>query len=122
MRQIIILDANAILRYIIDDIPEQADIVETALQNEEVLLLPEVVAEVVYVLSKYYNLPHAKVSEHLERFFVDAGCDSDTLVNAVKTFGSKNLDFVDCVLYEYSKQQNYIILTFDDKLKRLIKA
>ena len=32
----IILDANAILRYIIDDIKEQADIVQEILENYEV--------------------------------------------------------------------------------------
>lgn len=35
----IILDANAILRYILYDIPEQADITEEILQKEEVLTL-----------------------------------------------------------------------------------
>jgi predicted nucleic acid-binding protein len=51
--QKIILDANAILRYVIDDIKEQADAVENILQDNDVLILPEVMAEVVYVLTKW---------------------------------------------------------------------
>ena len=39
MREII-LDANAILRYVLDDIKEQADAVEKTLENETVLILP----------------------------------------------------------------------------------
>jgi hypothetical protein len=37
--QKIILDANAILRYVMDDIKEQADAVENILQNNNVLIL-----------------------------------------------------------------------------------
>ena len=57
MQKTIILDANAILRYILDDIKEQADIVQEILLNEEVLILPEVIAEVVYVMHKIYKIP-----------------------------------------------------------------
>ena len=38
MQKIIILDANAILRYILDDIKEQADAVQEILQNEEIIV------------------------------------------------------------------------------------
>jgi len=93
MQKIIILDANAILRYIIDDIREQADAVEEILQNEEVLILPEVMAEVIYVMTKYYNYPRDKVSEYIESFLDDADCNSENLINAVKSFKNENFDF-----------------------------
>jgi len=120
MPKIIILDTNAILRYIIDDIKEQADIVQEILQNREVLILPEVIAEVIYVMTKYYNYPHHKVSERIVEFLEDAGCDSQNLINAVKTFGGKNFDFVDCLLFEYSKQKDYEVFTFDKDLSKVI--
>ena len=121
MPKIIILDANAILRYIIDDVKEQADIVQEILQNEEVLILPEVMAEVIYVMTKYYNYPRDKVSDYIIKFLEDSDCDSQNLVDAVKTFGGKNFDFVDCLLYEYSKQKDYEIFTFDKDLNKLIE-
>ena len=121
MKKIIILDANAILRYIIDDIKEQADMVQEILQNEEILILPEVIAEVIYVMTKFYNYPRDQVSEQINNFLDDAECDSDILINAVKYFGGVKFDFVDCLLYEYSKQKNYKVFTFDEKLKKLIQ-
>jgi len=44
-----LLDANAILRYLLDDIDEQATIVAAAIESGAETL-PEVLAEVVYVL------------------------------------------------------------------------
>ena len=121
MQKIIILDANAILRYVIDDIKEQADIVQEILQNEKVLILPEVIAEVIYVMTKYYNYPRNEVSEYIVTFLEDADCDSQNVINAVKTFSNKSFDFVDCLLYEYSKQEDYEVFTFDKDLNKLIK-
>ena len=43
-----ILDANMILRFLIQDDESAADIVEKLIENEEVLVLPEVIAEVIY--------------------------------------------------------------------------
>jgi len=116
-----ILDANAILRYILDDIKEQADSVEKILQNENVLILPEVVAEVVYILTKYYNQPPDTASKGILQFLDDADCNSEILRHAIGTFGNRKLDFVDCLLYEYSKQADYKIFTFDKDLLKLIR-
>ena len=121
MKKIIILDANAILRYILDDIKEQADIVQEILRNEEILVLPEVIAEVVYVMYKIYKIPRGNVLEYINKFLNDAKCGNQILIKAVKAFGGKNFDFVDCLLYEYSKQRDYEVFTFDKELIKLIK-
>jgi len=116
-----ILDANSILRYILDDIQEQADSVEKVLQNENVLILTEVIAEVVYVLTKYYNQSRSTSAECLIQFLDDADCDSEILRQTLKTFGKSKFDFVDCLLYEYSKQEDYNVFTFDKDLLKIIK-
>jgi len=117
-----ILDANAILRYILNDIQEQADLVEKALMKESILILPEVVAEVIYVLTKYYNQPRSTSAECLLQFLDDADCNSENLRQTLKTFGKSKFDFIDCLLYEYSKQENYKIFTFDADLLKIIKS
>ena len=119
--QKIIIDANAILRYILDDIKVQADSVESVLRDGNVLILPEVMAEVVYVLTKYYNQPRDTAVECLLEFLEDANCGSEVLRHAVETFGKSKYDFVDCLLYEYSKQADYKVFTFDKDLKSLLK-
>ena len=40
---------------------------------------------------------------------------------ALETYAEQNLDFVDCILYAYSKVKGYEIKTFDKKLKRLLE-
>ena len=118
--QTIILDANAILRHILNDIVEQANEVEDILRNHRVLVLPEVIAEVIYVLAKYYNLPKDVSTHSLLEFLDDANYSLGIINNALVTFNNNNLDFVDCLLYEYSKLPGYKILTFDKDLLRLI--
>lgn len=114
----IILDANAILRYIIDDEKNQADAVEEILLNHETMILHEVAAEVVYVLTKYYNQPRDKVSAHFGSFLDDAQCEDDLLRSALSYFGSAKLDFVDCILLEYSRHSEYEVFTFDKDLQK----
>jgi len=120
MSKKIIFDANAILRYILYDIPEQADMAEKTLQNNKVIILPEIIMEVVFVMFKFYKIPREEISEGVIKFLNDAKCENINLINAIKTFGNKNFDFVDCLLYEYSKQKDCEIFTFDENLIKLI--
>ena len=120
MQKIVILDANAILRYLMHDEKEQADEVEVILNTEKILILPEVAAEVIYVLTKHYKLPHDFVSGIVFAFIKIFNSENSILMSAVETFGKTKLDFVDCLLYEYSKMPFYEILTFDMQLKKLI--
>jgi predicted nucleic-acid-binding protein len=121
VENVVILDANAILRYILDDIPEQADQVEETIKTSTIKVLPEVIAEVIYVMTKSYSISYAETSEYVYSFLDDVKCKNDLLVNAVKLFGTANIDFVDCLLHEYSKQPDCKIFTFDKKLLNLIK-
>jgi len=114
----VILDTNAILRYILDDMPEQADIVEKTIAEREIIILPEVIAEVVYILTKYYNIERKESIENIIDFLDEINEKNVFLRLALKTFSETNIDFVDSILYAYSKQ--YDIFSFDKKLNELI--
>ncbi|MDR1811887.1 MAG: PIN domain-containing protein [Candidatus Fibromonas sp.] len=116
----LIFDANAILRYILDDIPEYTDIVEKAINERESLALPEVIAEVVYILTKHYNIERKETVENIINFLNETNDKNEILRLALKTFSETNFDFVDCILYANSKQ--YDIFTFDKKLSRFTTA
>ena len=120
MQKTIILDANAMLRYLLYDVKEQADEVEAILITKKVLILPEVLAEVVYTMTKYYNQPFNHVSSEILNFLKEIGYDNNILHDAVKIFGEGKLDFVDCLLYEYSKLPFYEVFTFDKRLGKLV--
>ena len=120
MQKTIVLDANAILRYLLHDIAELADEVENILIYQKVLILPEVVAEVIYIMTKVYGLTHNAAAEKMLFFLDDIENNNNILREAVVLFGEGKFDFVDCVLFEYSKLPFYEVVTFDKRLKKKI--
>ena len=120
MQKTIILDANAILRYLLCDIKEQADEVEAILYTSAIMVLPEVAAEVIYTLTKHYKLPLENVVDIVLSFLDTFYKENNILHNATSTFAEGRLDFVDCLLYEYSKLPFYEVVTFDKRLKKKI--
>lgn len=64
------LDANVILRYLLNDIPEQADAVDELLKEAEegkILLRTTalVIAEIVWTCESYYELPKEERTKFL---------------------------------------------------------
>ena len=62
------IDANAILRYMLNDNIEMAAKVCALLDNARVTVRHEVIAEVVYVLNKVYLLPRNEIAEGIKAF------------------------------------------------------
>jgi predicted nucleic-acid-binding protein len=116
----IILDTNAIVRYIVKDNRKQLLIVEKIVENNSLLILPEVIAEVIYILCKFYKMTRNIASNNILQFLEDIDSDDAILSNALKTFGKNKLDFVDCLLLHHAKQGNNQVFTFDEKLNKLI--
>ena len=63
-----ILDENMILRYLINDNIEMADKVEEIIDSNEVLILPEVIAEVIYVMRSVYKRERSEIVSGLIDF------------------------------------------------------
>ena len=116
-----LLDANAALRYLLDDIPEQAEIVRSAILDGAGIV-PEVLAECVFVLSgRIYNLPRDVVSKALKTLLDDIECENrSAMLLALDLYGTSKLDFVDCMLAARSATSGVKLLTFDKKLNKLI--
>ena len=118
----ILLDANAALRYLLRDNEEMAEKSKSAI-SYGAFLLPEVLAEVVYVLGGVYSVPRREISEKLSAFVDEVECDNpEVLQTALRTFGEKKLDFVDCILYAYHSEVGDSVLTFDRDLKKLLAS
>ena len=119
-----ILDTNMILRFLLDDNAEMAEQVENIINSNKVLILPEVVAEVIYVSVKVYKLGRKDVSDGLIALLdmdnVETNC-GNALYKAIKLYSRVSLDFVDCLLCAYHTVLGYEICTFDKKLNNLIK-
>jgi predicted nucleic-acid-binding protein len=117
----VILDANMILRYLLNDNQEMADQAEQYLNSENAFVTIEVIAEVVYVLKSVYSLKRTAIADTVKGFLNLADCrEMDVVRVALDTFAAHNLDFVDCVLYGYNRVKGIQIATFDKKLLKLI--
>jgi len=82
-----------------------------------------VVAEVVYVLLKFYEVNRKEIAKVLTELVKIKGIkvqDREILLNALKLFENKKIDFVDCLLCAYSKK--YQIMSFDKDVKRCVES
>ena len=119
-----ILDANMILRLFIKDNEEMAEKVVELIDNNSVMIVPEVAAEVVFVMTKFYQKERNAVASALLALLeienVSAK-EGDVLKYSIGLFGRTSLDFVDCLLCAYQVIGGYEICTFDKKLNKLIE-
>lgn len=119
----IILDTNMILRILVDDNPEQAEQAENIINNNRVLILPEVASEVIYVMSKVYKIERAVIASSLLNMLTldNINC-GNVLHRGLQLYRDTSLDFVDCLLAAYHSEGEYEICTFDKKLQKLIEC
>ena len=120
-----IIDANIVLRYLLDDTKELSEKASAILEHQEVFLLNEVIAEIVYVLERVYQVKNDEISVTLQGLLKYDNLnveDFELLEEALKLYGKRKLDFVDTLLYAYSKTRNYEVYTFDKKLKKLLET
>ncbi len=115
------VDTNYIVRYLVDDDIEMADIAEEILTTKNVFISNEILAETVYVLFGVYKIAKEDISNQLLKLidFENISVSNYKVVKkSLEIFKTKNLDFVDCLLCAYSNQDK--IVTFDNKLNKCI--
>ena len=118
------IDANIILRYLLNDNPELSPKAKEIIEQNIVEVPVEVLCEVVYVLKGYYKIDRQNVSSKLKHFFEMTQCilvNRESILKGLEYFGENKLDFVDCLLVGYASIEKDEIYTFDDDLIKLIK-
>ena len=119
----VIFDTNAILRYVLRDNLEMAAEVKNQLSFESCFIPVEVVAEIVYVLSKVYNVERDVIAKtianitHINNIKV---AQKEVVLHALRVYANTTLDFVDCLLIGYAKEERYTVFTFDKKLRKIL--
>ena len=125
------IDTNVFLRFLIlDDKNPQMSVKARklfALLEAKKLLLQTntlVVAEIVYVLEGYYEIPKTQVKELLLPILAIPNLlinDKETILSALNLFAEKNIDFEDAYTYFDMINEGILkIVTFDEKhFKRL---
>ena len=116
----LILDANVILRYLLGDIPDQAEKAKEAVMAGA-STTAEILAEVVYVLTGVYKADRSTVTTALESFIQEIEVPNRAALQyALKLFCIRKLDFVDCLLAGYHHTAGAEVITFDEKLQKVL--
>ena len=115
----VLIDANVILRYLLDDHEELSPKAAQIIEEREALLLPEVACEVVYVLQKVYKVGRPEIQEHLSALIVSQLVrveQAEVLLKALACYAATSLDFVDALLWAHHAVDHDEVLTFDRQL------
>jgi predicted nucleic-acid-binding protein len=121
----IALDTNVLVRYIVEDDPQQAPaavaLIERALRREEPIFIPQIVlCELVWVLSFAYRFKRgaiAAVLQHLRRGAQLVLEGADDVKRAIDAYASGGGDFADYLIAERAVANGCaIVATFDRAL------
>jgi predicted nucleic-acid-binding protein len=118
-----LVDANIVLRYVLDDHPQLSSKATDILQNNEILLPFEVVCEIVYVLQKVYHVPRDEIQQTLNELLESGTITTEkpeVFRKALELHRSKNFDIVDAFLCAYCRVESLHVFTFDEKLQRCL--
>ena len=117
------IDANVILRYVLDDHVELSPKAKRLIGENIVETPIEVLCEVVFVLSRIYGIARKDIADTLLDFYENTNCllsHREAVIRGIEYFGEKNLDFVDCILAGYYEAEDITVHTFDAKLEKLL--
>lgn len=117
------LDTNCILRWLLRDNIEQADIVEYHLKNAKgrLHIADMVLAEVVWVLSSFYKLDDALIEGFLRKVVEHdkISCNRDLFRKVLDHMTTQpKVSFVDTCLVFYANLGDVKLLTFDKTLAK----
>jgi len=122
--ELIFADTNLFLRYLTNDVPDQASAIEQllhkAIRGEFTLVTNSlVIAEIVWTLESYYRLSPIEVQEKILAILNTPGLeliDADLVLQAVLWHVEKSVDFIDAYNAAWMmKQDIQKVFTFDRK-------
>ena len=118
------VDTNLFLRYLTNDVPEQADAVERLLEhaeagNVELTTSKLVIAEIVWTLESFYKKSKREVRDAVLAILNTPGLNveaNDQLLQAAVWYEEKNVDFIDaCIAAQLFADGPEIVYTFNRK-------
>jgi predicted nucleic-acid-binding protein len=124
MAERILADTNLFLRYLTNDVPEQADAVERLLvkaaAGRVVLVVNELVlAEIVWTLESFYRLSRRVIRESILAVLATPGLEianREIVLQAIDWYAEQRVDFIDAYNAAWLVRQGMTtIYSFDRK-------
>lgn len=119
-----IIDTNLIIRYLINDQPDHYKIARdffdlVKLGKIKAILEQTVFTEVVFVLTKIYEIPKDKIRDSLTGLLEYKGVynnEKEVLLESLSIYTRTNLHIVDCIIIAKAKLYSIEIQSFDQEL------
>lgn len=122
------IDADVILRYLTNDVPEQAKQVEELFNrvevgNEDVFLPDIILADIIWILEKYYKQTREDIREWITAILSLQGLtfsDKKMALNALDIYVAKKIDWSDASAAIQMLQRDITeIYSFDKHFARI---
>ena len=118
------VDTNVLIRHLTGDPPDQAAGATRLLSEADQLLLPDlIVAETVYVLESFYEVPRPRVAELVRAIVAFPGigvADEPLLLRALEVYEVHRLDFADAYLVAQAEASGVnVVVSFDKRIERV---
>lgn len=119
-----LVDTNVLIRHLTGDPPDLADRASAYLAAARALVLPDLIlAEVVYVLESFYEVPRDRVAE-MARSIITFGSirtvDAGLLLRAIEVYEVHRIDFSDAYLVASAESAGIgDIASFDRSIDRV---
>lgn len=117
-----VIDANVILRFLLEDDEEQfiktkPFIQRLELAKEEALITDIVFAEVVWVLNKVYDIPRPEISEKFSKLINFKGIKTvfskELYAESLRLYAKHPMDIQDILLAVVARDKDCTVVTFD---------
>ena len=126
MNRRILIDTNVVVRYLVQDEPRHAAVAGQLFAASDrgemaLILLPEVLAESVFVLGSVYDLSRSQIAKALHGLVAAPGVqipNPDIYIEVLKRYATSSLHFVDCVLAATASVSATPLATFDRALAK----
>lgn len=119
----ILIDTNLIIRFLVNDDPEKALRVKKVLLDPKNTnaLLDTVVAEIIWVLSSYYEQDKFSIVEKIRALVhVDTiVCNKSLLDRSLTVWENNNISFIDSYIIATAEQENLKIYSYDYKFDKV---
>ena len=121
-----LVDTNLIVRYLVQDHEKHArgatKLFESCDRGEvSIVVLPEVLAECVFVLESFYRHRRADIASALSALISSPGIEIEQEpihLDALERYRRTKFHFVDCVIAAFAAAQDVPVATFDQDFRR----
>lgn len=112
-----VLDTNYLIRFLTQDIEEQAHQAKQVIVSEKIYLPAIVLAETVYILENHYQVKKQEVCQALKGLLMQENVRSvEHGQLALEIYGQEKISFYDSLIVAESVTKKWEVASFDQEL------